>query len=162
MGVPNGGIYRGITPATYRFTFYKNTNSTLSMMKIFLATIAALAPVAYANFDLYVDTQASWASPEAYTYWSIYEAEPYYNQVINSPAYGDSDDVSGTKSGVRCEGDGCQGGIAPYSITTLEMNFHGDDPVYHWSKSHYVLVSYTLKWVFIFMVLGINVICSYL
>ncbi|KAI1840405.1 hypothetical protein JX265_007206 [Neoarthrinium moseri] len=102
-------------------------------MNILLAAILALATVTLANFDLYVGSQSHFLEPVVFTVWQIFEAEPDCRQVWDTVYYEDSEDVSGTKAGVRCEGDGCLGGADPVAITTLEMNFHGEDPIYHWT-----------------------------
>lgn len=86
-----------------------------------------------ANFDIYTGTQIDVFGPSANTMWLIFEAEPDCDNVNNDGSWWyDEDDVSGEKQGVRCEG-GCAGGEDASAIEILEMNFHGTDPVYHWS-----------------------------
>ena len=68
--------------------------------------------------------------------WQVFEAEPKNcDEVFAAKTFVNSGDVSGTKTGVRCAGSGCDYKPPPGNIDVLEMNFHGTDPVYHWSKS---------------------------
>jgi hypothetical protein len=39
--------------------------------------------------------------------YQIFESEPDCSQVRSTPWYGAKSDVSGSKTGVRCSGDGC-------------------------------------------------------
>lgn len=111
-------------------------------MKFSLAQSAALLALlpagALANFDLYSSVQTDiFGAAGAQQMWHIFEAEPDCNNVDHDGSWWyTSDDVSGEKTGVRCEGRGCNSNQEGESgdIDILEMNFHGTDPVYHFSK----------------------------
>lgn len=86
-----------------------------------------------ANFDIYfvsmsyLDQGSEW--------WQVFEEGPTCPQVVDTGVFWDRDDVSGDKTGVRLQGGG-KGAEPIDEIEQLEMNFHGTDPVYHWSTSY--------------------------
>lgn len=111
-------------------------------MKFSLAQSAALLALfpaaAMANFDVYHGTQIDLlGAAGAETMWLIFEAEPDCDNVNSDGSWWyESEDVSGDQTGVRCEGTGCTSNEEGEAgdIDVLEMNFHGTDPVYHFSK----------------------------
>ncbi|KAL2024989.1 hypothetical protein VTK56DRAFT_3688 [Thermocarpiscus australiensis] len=93
----------------------------------FLVVLSYIS-AAKANFDLY-------AANEPYqniNLWTIFDTDPDCGTVWSSPVYYPSDDVSGDKTGVRCEGTGCQMYQDPVSIDVVEMHF-SNNPLYHWT-----------------------------
>ncbi|KAJ3544732.1 hypothetical protein NM208_g2903 [Fusarium decemcellulare] len=76
-----------------------------------ILALAALVNVSTANFDVYMVDEMTTIPQQA--------------------------DVSGTKIGVRCEADDLRDCVSQSAradaIKVLEMNFHGEDPVYHWT-----------------------------
>jgi hypothetical protein len=100
------------------------------------ASAALLSPV-LANFDLYMvqETIATDLGVSESKVWQVFEAEPTScDQVMNQRVWSTSNDVSGTKTGVRCVGDGCDYRASIDNIDVLEMNFHGGDTnVLHWT-----------------------------
>lgn len=94
-----------------------------------LASCATFLPQVAANFDVYMVTYAGITS------WQVFPAEPSCDQSWGAPLWDWKDDVSGTKSGIRCKGSGCGITPSPSDIDILEMNFHGTNPIYHWSKA---------------------------
>jgi len=106
-------------------------------MKPSIATLAACAASALANFDLYM-VHRTLITPDGVSearLWQVFEAEPRdCNQVLNQRAWTTSSDVSGTKQGVRCVGSGCDYKPPADNIDVLEMNFHGGNTnVLHWT-----------------------------
>ena len=65
---------------------------------------------------------------------SFFANDPDCDTVEDAYYWAKLGDVSGGKEGVRCKGDGCCRSCDPGEIEELEMNFHGGDPVYHWSE----------------------------
>jgi hypothetical protein len=94
--------------------------------------LAALLQAANANFDLYrVGIGGDGISGNAEG-WHVYEGEPSCDQALDW-IWRDSEDVSGGKYGVRCEGDGCPRSDVDLSlIEVVEMNFNREE--HHWSK----------------------------
>lgn len=106
--------------------------------------LATLLPAIKANFDVYrVGVSCSGICGNAEG-WQVYEAEANCDNDLDW-IWRDSDDVSGGKYGVRCEGDGCRRSpdVSTNDIETLEMNFNSDE--YHWSKSTQDKANYTSK-----------------
>ncbi|KAI9166296.1 hypothetical protein HJFPF1_02395 [Paramyrothecium foliicola] len=91
---------------------------------------AALAPQAYANFDIY-NSQENNAAGEQTDGWTIFNTDPSCGDVNNAQFYFDKEDVSGTKIGVRCSGNGCWNN-QPDQINQLEMHF-SNNPLFHWT-----------------------------
>jgi hypothetical protein len=108
-------------------------------MKFSLGTVVACAglisPV-MANFDLYMVDQTI-ITPNGVSelkVWEVFEAEPNCNQVMNQRAWSTSNDVSGTKEGIRCVGSGCDYKADIANSDVLEMNFNGGaGNVLHWT-----------------------------
>ncbi|KAK0702893.1 hypothetical protein B0T21DRAFT_416769 [Apiosordaria backusii] len=93
---------------------------------------ACLAGLAKANFDLYLGHFIIPAGGGVlHEAWFIYPIDPNCNDVWNGGYYLDQDDVSGSKTGVRCSGSGCYGGAAS-DIDVVEMHFT-NSPLYHWT-----------------------------
>ena len=107
-------------------------------MKYPPATIFSLAslllPLTTANFDLYWDQSSDGLNPPSDVGMSFFANDPDCNTVEDAYYWAKLGDVSGGKEGVRCKGDGCCRSCDPGEIEVLEMNFHGGDPVYHWSE----------------------------
>jgi len=70
-------------------------------------SLAALAQVTFANFDIYRVNAASGSTAE-YGY-QIFSNDPSCYNVSATSWYGARTDVSGNNIGVRCNGDGCNG-----------------------------------------------------
>lgn len=97
----------------------------------------AILPCVTANFDVYMveRTIVTDVGVSINKVWQVFEAEPKNcDEVFNARTFVNSNDVSGTKTGVRCVGSGCDYKPPAGNIDILEMNYHGSDPVYHWSK----------------------------
>ncbi|EON96202.1 hypothetical protein UCRPA7_8305 [Phaeoacremonium minimum UCRPA7] len=106
----------------------------LSLLRISL-WLAAFSCVT-ANFDVYMveRTIVTDVGVSINKVWQVFEAEPKNcDEVFAAKTFVNSGDVSGTKTGVRCAGSGCDYKPPPGNIDVLEMNFHGTDPVYHWT-----------------------------
>jgi len=76
-----------------------------------LATLAVLAQVTLANFDIYrvnaVQKPLIIGSPQTDYGYQIFANDPGCAEVNFTPWYGAKSDVSGKTTGVRCKGDGC-------------------------------------------------------
>ena len=107
-------------------------------MRLPLATFAAaaalLSPVT-ANFDLYMVDEIIITDSGVYEakVWQVFEAEPSCGQALNQRAWQTRSDVSGTKTGIRCVGGGCDYTANIDNIDVLEMNFSGSGNVLHWT-----------------------------
>lgn len=99
-----------------------------------LASCVAFLPAVSANFDIYMVAAAGTHGHETKS-WQIFPTEPSCDEVQNTGYWTDERDVSGTRTGIRCEGSGCDYKPSPDDIEILEMNFHGSGPVYHWSTA---------------------------
>ncbi|KAF5004045.1 hypothetical protein FDECE_9458 [Fusarium decemcellulare] len=98
--------------------------------------LAALVNFTTANFDVYMVDEMT-TIPQQWSLWHIWDTDPSCGDVANAQNYLGRADVSGTKTGVRCEADDLRDCVSQSSradaIKVLEMNFHGEDPVYHWT-----------------------------
>jgi hypothetical protein len=103
-----------------------------------LLSLAALLTAVHADFEIYqvgIGGNGITGNAEG---WQVYQDEANCDTVLEW-IWRDSDDVSGGKYGVRCEGDGCERGWEwsdhdPANIDIMEMNFNRDE--HHWSKEH--------------------------
>jgi hypothetical protein len=96
-----------------------------------IALWAALLPRVAADFNIYrVEWNGPWKSAVV---WQVFDGEPNCDEAFRTPVFADSQDVSGSKMGVRCAGSGCAAFPSPEEIDQLEMHF-SNDPLYHWSK----------------------------
>ncbi|KAI9155107.1 hypothetical protein HJFPF1_07675 [Paramyrothecium foliicola] len=109
----------------------ENSRSILAMrfQFHFFATLATLLQLCSANFDLYfVDFQQG----DGFTsIWQVFQNDPSCNEVIKAEGFAISNDVSGSKKGIRCVG-ACNRSARPGDITVLEMHFK-NNPLYHWT-----------------------------
>jgi hypothetical protein len=107
-------------------------------MKLFWSAIFSLSGLliqVMANFDVYIVDTYDRIQNVHKTMWQVFEAEPSSCSVVASNPYWISDpNVSGTRTGFRCAGSGCDYTPPASNIDELEMNFHGTNPIYHWSK----------------------------
>jgi hypothetical protein len=98
--------------------------------------LAALLQAANADFDLYRVGLGGTGISGNSEGWQVYEQDTANCDSALDWIWRDSDDVSGGKFGVRCEGDGCGRGFEeannPENIEVLEMNFNREE--HHWSK----------------------------
>ncbi|KAK4096695.1 hypothetical protein N658DRAFT_489752 [Parathielavia hyrcaniae] len=88
-----------------------------------------------ANFDLYsgwVNIIGGSGQHHYSEHWTVFGSEPNCDQAWGAKTYGDTDDVSGDKTGVRCRTNGCHGQTNPHNIEVLEMHF-SNNPLYHWT-----------------------------
>ncbi|KAF1975516.1 hypothetical protein BU23DRAFT_442271, partial [Bimuria novae-zelandiae CBS 107.79] len=71
-----------------------------------------------------------------YELWAVFHGEPDCGQVLKTPYWANSADVSKEKIGVHCaDGKVCYANDAE-NVKILEMNFHAKEPnVFHWSMS---------------------------
>jgi hypothetical protein len=100
-----------------------------------LGSYAGLLTSVNANFDVYMVDAYSRIQNTHQRAWQVFAAEPSScNEVALKPYWFSGSDVSGTNEGVRCAGNGCDYTASITDIDTLEMNFHGTNPVYHWSE----------------------------
>lgn len=100
--------------------------------------LLSCAAVVNADFDLYsgylnIATIPSIEKPYYGLKWFVFDGEPDCDMAWRVGYFADTDDVSGTKLGIRCGGTGCMGNTDPASIGVLEMHF-SNNPLYHWSK----------------------------
>ncbi|KAF2635907.1 hypothetical protein P280DRAFT_484274 [Massarina eburnea CBS 473.64] len=100
-----------------------------STISIFLAT---LAQITYANFDIYIIYLRSPYISGILTRYAIFAVDPDCDDVRAAHEYMSRNDVSGTKFGVRCEGNGCEGNHNPGDVKVMEMHF-SNHPLYHWT-----------------------------
>ena len=99
-----------------------------------LASYAALFTPALANFDVYMVDVYDRVFNSHSMGWQVFEAQPSScDEVSSHDIWWASGDVSGDKTGVRCSGSGCNYKDPADNIDVLEMNFHSDPPVYHWT-----------------------------
>lgn len=104
-------------------------------MRFSVATsLALLARLAVADFDLYSGQNLALGEGNNADVWFTLNAEPDCTTAWNAEYHFDTDDVSGRKLGIRCEGDGCQGTNDPAGIDVLEMHFT-NEPYLHFSKT---------------------------
>lgn len=99
-----------------------------------IITWTALLQATNANFDVYMSgIGGNGISGNAWGY-TVYDSPPGCDGAMDW-IWRSSDDVSGGKYGVRCEGsnDGCDASGDPGDIDVMEFNFNSDD--YHWSES---------------------------
>ncbi|PPJ55120.1 hypothetical protein CBER1_01490 [Cercospora berteroae] len=114
----------------------------MKQFALITATLAALLPSAFADFDIYYSTFAEGISQTSDTGFTIFDGEPDCNDVFNNQMWGSFGDVSGSKVGFRCSGSGCTPSrdTNPENIDVLEMNF-GDGGHYTMYKDRdYALV----------------------
>jgi hypothetical protein len=103
-----------------------------------LAAYIALLSSVLANFDLYMVDETiivpDFGVSESKV-WQVFAAEPdNCGQVMNQRVWSTSNDVSGTKEGIRCVGSGCDYKADINNIDVLEMNFNGGaGNVLHWT-----------------------------
>jgi hypothetical protein len=89
-----------------------------------LVSLAVLVPTATAKFDVYWSTGGGVGG--SFGRWVPHAKEPTCNEAKNAKTWGDSDDVSGNKIGVRCKGKcGADG-----AIDEMEMHFNKNA---HWT-----------------------------
>jgi hypothetical protein len=105
----------------------------MQFTQISIVALAALLQAVRADFDLYrigISSSGIGGNGEG---WQVYPDSWTCGDAVDW-IWRDSDDVSGSKYGVRCEGDGCgrADGTDPADIDTIEMNFNSDE--YHWSE----------------------------
>lgn len=101
-----------------------------------IIVLAGLMQATLADFNIYrVGLGGTGISGNAEG-WQVYMGDANCDNAIDW-IWRDSDDVSGGKYGVRCDGEDNACGRAedddPSNIDILEMNFNSDDR--HWSKS---------------------------
>ncbi|KAI9149030.1 hypothetical protein HJFPF1_11075 [Paramyrothecium foliicola] len=92
--------------------------------------LAMLVQQVSANFDLYSMSENDWTGGHT-DQWKIFATDPSCSEVANARIYWDTNDVSGTKTGVRCKGNGCWNNY-PSQVDELEMHF-SNNPLYHWT-----------------------------
>lgn len=98
-----------------------------------LVSATALAGIANADFLLYYGMNTHIPDTGSSTGWWAFDGEPSCDDVYNSVHIGSSDDVSGTKWGVRCKGcDGDDWTAEDIEELEFNVNINGDGP--HWSK----------------------------
>ncbi|KAK3369597.1 hypothetical protein B0T24DRAFT_596320 [Lasiosphaeria ovina] len=85
-----------------------------------LAIATHLAAPALADFFIYQGLE-SYIDVGAFNTYSFFRGPPDCNDVNNAPRYDESDDVSGDKQGVACDGRGCWQ-ANPDDIDRLEFN----------------------------------------
>lgn len=111
--------------------------STLTQPLTSLVVLLSLTSAVNANFDLYSgfynNGPGSIQNPTQGV-WYIFDSDPSCNDVLHTQLYERTNDVSGTKLGVRCVGAGCLGDPSPTEIEVIEMHF-SNNPLFHWSKS---------------------------
>jgi hypothetical protein len=71
-------------------------------------SLAALAQVTFANFDIYRVSAVANVNNIDYGF-QIFPNDPSCDNVANTPWYGAKSNVGGNTLGVRCSGDGCDG-----------------------------------------------------
>ncbi|KAH6638669.1 hypothetical protein BKA67DRAFT_615057 [Truncatella angustata] len=108
----------------------------------FLALGATFLPQTFANFDVYAAIEEL-PSAGIYRYgYQVFATDPSCNEVFDRWFWNWQSDVSGTKTGMRCSASpssACFPDIDgrverdPANINQLEMNFHGTNPIYHWT-----------------------------
>lgn len=97
--------------------------------------------LASADFWLYhtIKHVPNWQAMDSYQIW---DDNPACDQVWTQVDYDYSPDVSGDKTGIRCvsyEGfEGCGFDADAKDIDVIEMNFHGVEPIYHWSEFTFI------------------------
>ena len=101
-----------------------------------LGLLLSCGSVVHANFDIYVGwgNTIAWTkfeNPSFTDAWWIFDGEPDCNMAWRVQSFPDSDDVSGGKLGIRCEGT-CGIHDSPWGISVLEMHFR-NNPLLHWS-----------------------------
>lgn len=112
----------------------------LRLPPLYLTTLVLLlscTPGVKADFDLYQGFVNIVGGSNQHYYadhWYVFGGEPSCDDAWGANTYGDSDDVSGSKTGVRCRGGGCWGNTDPANIDLVEMHF-SNNPLYHFSKS---------------------------
>jgi hypothetical protein len=112
----------------------------MKLISASLVSIATLWIAVSADFELYrVDLGGDGITGNVKG-WQVYQDEANRHTALNW-LWRTSDDVSGGKFGVRCQGDGCYNGWTytdsdPADIELAEMNFNHHE--HHWSKSTFV------------------------
>ncbi|KAK3386691.1 hypothetical protein B0H63DRAFT_447608 [Podospora didyma] len=121
----------------------KSFASKLTVAIIFLSYGSAVL----ADFDLYGGFINYADGTQARSFyadmWQIFDHDPDCNDISNFRWFFDTDDVSGNKIGVRCEGDNCSGNGDPNKIDVVEMHF-ANDPLFHFTiyknRNHYEMI----------------------
>ncbi|KAJ4296261.1 hypothetical protein N0V90_006306 [Kalmusia sp. IMI 367209] len=96
-----------------------------------LTILIELFQLTSANFDIYWEHH--WDVRYPHAGYKVFGDKPRNcGDPAAAPRFDYSDDVSGNKKGVRCEGQGCVADFDPGSITVMEMHF-GNRPLLHWT-----------------------------
>ncbi|KAM7188491.1 hypothetical protein V8F33_010641 [Rhypophila sp. PSN 637] len=112
-----------------------NLLRTLGLSFLFGLTVA--------DFSLWHLHQDSMSTP-----YIVWDGSPSCDMIDQSVYFYPSGDVSGDKTGVRCESEDmntqgdCIFASDPSDIDIVEMNFHSTDPTWHWTT--YKNVGYPL------------------
>jgi len=106
-------------------------------MKLFALPLALLSSLfiapATADFFVYKQMLSVVGDGGPIEGWTVFDGSPSCRDVRAGPWWVERDDVSGTKLGVRCEGNGCASNN-PRNVDVLEMHFTHRHPIYHWSQ----------------------------
>jgi hypothetical protein len=99
---------------------------------VILATLLTSLHLSKADFYVWaVDIQDFWGGQsEGY---AVYAGDPSCADVGRVGSWNKQSDVSGRKTGVRCNGN-CGLGEDPDGITQFEMHWT-NNPLFHWSES---------------------------
>lgn len=108
-------------------------------MKLFspLAMLMASLQLCIADFYLYRGDGKNQLFPgDPFDFWDVFDSHPTCAQIRSNDKYWhswtDLSDVSGRKTGVRCEGSGCEMWYNGNYINVLEMHFT-NNPLLHFS-----------------------------
>jgi hypothetical protein len=108
---------------------------TMKFTQSTLISIFAVIPAAMADFDIYATSSGGNGISANIAGYNFLSGDPSCDEAWNSQIWGQKDDVSGDKYGVRCEQDShgaCAGMSSPSGVTEMEINIDGGE--YHFSK----------------------------